>query len=262
MKPEFSYRSPRAIQRRAPFFGAFLGFVAICVLFFAIDISTSGTVRREVRRAGGAALSVTASVGSSVSESGFFSSRRTLQQENDALRRELSLVSEKMASYHLLEEENTELRMFLDIVEEGGVAARVVSSFNAIPYGTFVVYGSGLQNGALVLTDGGFVLGEIVSVSGASATVHSIFAPDSTVDLVAGEVAFSADGRGGGNARAEVPREAELAIGDVVRAPQFGARPAGIIGHIESASSSATQTLFVRAPVNLQTLHFVYVVPR
>src|SRR5262249_54083449 len=143
-----------------------------------------------------------------------------------------------------------------------GVTARVLSSYRTTPYGTFLIdagENDGVHMGAIVLTPGGYVLGKVSNVSRSDATVEAFFAPGSKMNLVDGNVAFAAEGQGGGNASAEVPREAKVAVGDAVIAPEYGGRTAGTIMHIESASSSATAILSIRIPVNLDSLRFVYV---
>ncbi len=74
-------------------------------------------------------------------------------------------------------------------------------------------------------------------------------------------VPFVSKGRGGGNARGEIPRDAIVSVNDVVSVPAFGGRPVGIVGAFESASSSAYTTLYIRTPANLDSLRYVHVLP-
>jgi cell shape-determining protein MreC len=253
-------------NRGTPFLSVTIGVILVVALGFLVDAMTGGFLRTQVRQVSGAALSSTASIGVAVEGSGFFSSRRSLQTENEALQRELSLSMEKLASFQMLQRENEELRgMAALALEEPGVTARVVSSHRTTPYGAFMIgAGSrdGIIEGAFVLTEGGYVLGVVTSVAERTAMAKMIFAPNEKIDLVVRDIAFSAEGSGGGNARAEVPREAELAVGDAAFAPTFGGRATGLVGYLESASSSATQTVLLRIPVNLDALRFVYVVNR
>ena len=67
------------------------------------------------------------------------------------------------------------------------------------------------------------------------------------------------EGRGGGNARALLPRGVEVKENDPVFAPSLGSRPVGVVGSIESDPSLAEQTIHVSLPVNLDSLRYVYV---
>lgn len=253
-------------NEKTPLAGIFAVTFTLAVLLFAVDFTTGGGVREQVRAVGGAGLSVAASAASAVENSGFFTTRRSLEMENESLRRELSLAAELLASAPRLESENESLRAIARLAGSApGQTARVISSFRTTPYGTFMIdlgRDDGIGEGFLVLTEGGYVLGEVTDVLAREATVRTVFAPGVAVDLVTGNTAFSAEGRGGGNARAEIPREAVVAVGDSVRAPLFANRAAGVIGSIEGASSSATQTLHIRVPANLDSMQFVYVIER
>jgi len=265
MPKDFVYR-PRAANRTRP---ALLGVVALIgaiALLFFVDKVTGGVMSGYARGAGGAALSIVASVGATVRESGALQSRATLARENEELRREIALFAEEIAQAEFIRAENEELRLLAALVQaEEGVSARIVSSHRASPYGTFLIDAGrddGIHEGDLVLTPGGYVLGAVTGLSDRTATVRSTFASGESVDLSVGDAAFTANGLGGGNARASVARETAIPVGSGVVAPLFGGRNAGTVMHVESASSSATAIISIRIPVNLETLRFVYVVPR
>lgn len=201
-----------------------------------------------------------------MTQSGFLQSRAALAEENEKLRREIALFAEEIAQAEFIRAENEELRLLAALAQsESGVSARIISSHRSSPYGTFLIdvgTEDGINDGDLVLTPGGYVLGAVAGVSNNSATVRSTFAPGEKVDLTVGESAFTADGLGGGNARASVARETQIPVGSGVVAPLFGGRNAGTVMHVESASSSPTAIISIRIPVNLETLRFVYVLPR
>lgn len=265
MPKEFVYRPRTANRTRPALIGAVVLILAIGLLFF-VDRFTGGTVSGYARGAGGAARSLAASAGLALSESGILQGRASLARENEELRREIALYAEEIAQAEFIRTENEELRRLIDLAQANeGVSARIVSSHRASPYGTFLIdvgEDDGVRDGDLVLSPGGYVLGEVVGVSDGSATVRSVFAPDQAIDLVVGDAAFTAAGLGGGNARAEVAREIVIPVGSGVAAPLYGGRNAGTVMHVESASSSATAILSIRIPVNLDALRFVYVVPR
>jgi cell shape-determining protein MreC len=172
---------------------------------------------------------------------------------------------EEAARFKSLQEENDALREMAALAAtEPGVTAPVLSSFDSSPYGTFTIgagASSGITEGSIVLTQGGFVLGSVTDVAARTATVEAFFAPGKKIDMNVGGVAFVADGRGGGNARGEIARDALVKTGDTVLIPAFAHRPAGIVGELQAASSSAFTTLYIRLPFNLDTLRYVYVLP-
>lgn len=249
--------------------GSFLkiaaAFAVLAGLVFVFDYATDGLARTAVRAVGAGVGVAYDSVRGSVFESDLLASRVALQDENRALRADLQLQAEKVALYEFLKDENEQLRGMARLAEaEDGVTVPIASSFDSSPYGTFLIgsgESGGVREGAMVLTPGGFVLGSVASADRYSAVVESFFAPGREVPVRARDETFSAHGRGSGNARASVPRETRLSVGDVVVAPEFGSRPVGVIGRIESATSSATATLYIRVPVNVDALSYVYVVP-
>lgn len=257
-----SYR--RNSGRNAPLWGVAALVLAIAALF-AIDRISTGSVNGLVRAGAGTASSFVAAMGAAVDGSGFFSRNSTLARENEDLRREIALHAENIAQAEYLRMENDALREMARLAQqESGRTARVLTSFEATPYGTFLIDAgedAGVRVDDIVLSPGGFILGIVRSATGDRATVESLFSPGALVEVRAGEIAFQAEGRGGGNARAQVPREAAVTLGMPVIAQAYQ-RNAGTIMHIESASSSATADLSIRIPVNLDTLQFVYVVAR
>ncbi|OHB19460.1 MAG: hypothetical protein A2854_00635 [Parcubacteria group bacterium RIFCSPHIGHO2_01_FULL_56_18] len=244
---------------------AFIVVVLVVGLVFGIDKVSGGLVRGYARR-GGASLSAAASAATSViTENGLLSSKRALQKENIELKGAIAIRDENAARFKALEDENEKLRKMADLAATGdGVTAPVLSSFRASPYGTFMIgAGSvhGVSAGSVVLTEGGFILGVVTGISARIATVESLFAPGKEIEMNVDGNAFVAEGRGGGNARGEIARDASVAVGDAVLVPAFASRPAGVIGELQSASSSAYTTLYIRLPVNLDSLRYVYVLP-
>lgn len=259
-----SYR--RNNRRSSPLLGVLVLVILLCAGLFGIDALTGGALRSYARSSGSVVWTAAAGAADVFKGNGGLSTRAALARENESLRRELALRIEEDARYEAVREENEILRTLADLAaEEEGISARVLTSYRTSPYGTFTINAGaheGIAEGNIVLTPGGFVLGSITNVDAFSATVESLFAPGKETDFIVGDVAFTAIGRGGGNTKAEISREAAVSEGMFAIAPAYGGRTAGLVGHIEIASSSATQTLFLRIPVNLATLTFVYVVPR
>ncbi len=254
-------------QGEMPLLAAFIAVVLFAGSIFGIDKLSGGLVRGYARAGGSTIWAAASAASSAVTHSGAFSTRRALEKENIKLAEEIAARDEEAARFSALKDENDALRAMADLAsgESNGVTAPVLSSFRTSPYGTFVIGAGardGVEEGSLVLTPGGFVLGAVTSTSAHEAQVRSVYAAGNETDVVARDIAFVMEGRGGGNARAEVARDTSLSANDVVTAQAFSGRPTGIIGKIESASSSAKATLYIRIPVNLDALSFVYVIAR
>ena len=188
--------------------------------------------------------------------------KRSLEEDNSKLRAELVTYRGKENAYLLEQDENAHLRELVGFAAHmPGNAAAVISSVNASPYGTFLIdagSGEGSLRGLIVYTGDGFALGRVSDTMEHSSLVSELFAPDSKLEAIAGDASLVLTGEGGGNARAKVPRESTIKVGDIVRAPSVNA-PVGIVGHISTDPTQAYIDVYVIFPSNLQTLTYVYV---
>jgi len=258
-----SYRQNKSPHKRL------LAVTALVVFLFLLDVLTGGSIRHRLR--GGVVVMAEWSrhIGASIVGSGIFSTRASLEAQNRSLAEELAQFEERAGGYEVLRSENEQLRALVHLVESSprgaqGVTAPVVSSTRSSPYGTFLIgagVAEGVTRGSLVLTSGGFVVGTVTDMGEHTATVAEVFAPNASTEAIVGGAAFSAVGSGGGNARAKLPRALAIRIHEPVVAPQFGARPIGIVGSIASSSASASQEVFIVLPVNLSSLQYVYILP-
>lgn len=235
----------------------------LALLFFGSDALAGGALSRSLRSVLAPVSSWGTSVGSIVTNSRWWTSRSALLSENLALKKEIALLRTHDSAFQAMELENQSLSKLVSVAEnKRGVTAAVISSFSASPYGTFVI-GVGEEDhvpvGAIVLSESGFAIGQVSDISAGSATVKEVFAPGASIAAKVGAIAFSIEGKGGGNAFAKVPKESLIHEGDVVLAPSLAGKPVGIVGHTESASSSAYSNLYIRFPDNFNTVSFVFV---
>ena len=238
----------------------------LVILLYVIDIFSGGGVRGLVRGAGALAWKLGTFAERFVSGSGYFSSRRLLESENAALREHAARSEERAAAYQVLSDENNELRAMLRVASLGrGVTAPVTSSFRASPYGTFTI-GAGSEDaiapGDIVLSSENFVIGRVEEASAHNALVRTLFAPGVSTDALVGKSGISAEGQGGGNARASMMRDASVAVGDPVISNVFGGRAIGVVGAVEEDTARASKIIYIRLPVNLSALQFVYIVKK
>lgn len=248
-----------------PFFVAFIAILFTAGFVFGIDRISGGAVRGYARLGGSAVWTAAAGTTSFFTDSGFFSTRRALEERNRELEESIATYQEQNLRFKSMEEENSLLREMANLAAiEDGITVPVLSSFESSPYGTFRVGGGaigGIEEGGVVLTPGGFILGAVTFVSPHTATAEAFFAAGKEIEMQVQGVPFVAHGQGGGNARADVPRDAGITEGDIVIVPAFAGRTAGVVGKVESASSSPSATLYIRLPVNLDSLRYVHVLP-
>lgn len=239
--------------------------VVICIL--VIDALSHGGVRSLVRASGTLVWSLGSQGASAVSTGGFFSSRKALIEENEELKSEVERLSRRLAELASLEAENTSLRALTRLAEDlAGVAAPITSSLRASPYGTFTI-GAGRAQGIAVgdavvagTSGKGFVIGRVSEVSERSALVVRTFSPETSIESLVRDVPITAQGWGGGNARAEAPRALLLEEGDIVTAPSMRGLPVGVVANVSSDAASAYQSVYIGLPFSLSGLSFVYVV--
>ena len=256
-----SYRQNEG--RRRLFFATIFVFVV-----FGIDALFGGRVRGLVRAGGTYVFNAGAYALVRIADSGFFSSRRALSEDNRSLRERIAELEVRAAAVEVLKDENASLRAIARLAEiEKGITAPVISSVRSSPYGTFSIGAGaddGIIEGSLVTTGdsavGGFVVGQVSDVGRRTALVRELFAPNTSVAVVIRGASATALGRGGGNARAEVPRGLPVVSGDPVTSRLFGGRAVGVVGSVRSEPSSATSEVYIGLPVNLVALQFVYVI--
>ncbi len=260
--------SPFRYRERAPRGRRSLVIVTLFViLLVAVDFVSQGTIRGFARMVGGSIWSVGTGASDAILGSGFFSSKAALARENAALREELAQANTRAALYLVEQEENRALHDLVHLAQATpGVTAPITSSLRSSPYGTFTIgagASDGITPGHFVMTSDsskGFVVGEVSEVSEHSSLVTQLFAPNVVNEGSVRGVDITLEGRGGGNARAEVPRSAGVAVGDPITAPKYGGRALGIVGDVKAESSSAYSEVFINVPVNVGNLSFVYVI--
>lgn len=224
---------------------------------------TGGSVRSLVRSLTAGLWARTESARTAIAHTGFFSSRRALANENATLREANESYREKAAARDVLFAENEQLRAALNLAQNRtGVTVPIVSSFRSSPYGSFIVglgTGEPIAVGDFALTQGGFLVGVVSDVQANTAAIEGIFSAGKTTDALIGPTAVVVTGDGGGNAHTEVPRGVAVEEGDPVISPTHGGRAIGIVGRVESSPTSPEQKVFIRLPVNLTALRYVFI---
>lgn len=270
------FRQNKARIARRRLFAA----TVVAITVFAIDALSGGSLRALSRSAGTVVWRVGEDAAHRVLGSGFFSSRRALLTENAILKQEIAGLQTRAGSYEVLKSENASLRTMARLAEEDqGITAPIVSSITASPYGTFMVgagSADGVSVGSLVLVgpvrgeasngagdneSGNFVVGSVSDVGKNVSLVTEVFAPNVSSEATIQGASVTLVGQGGGNARGVVPRALPVTPGDPVFSSRFAGRSVGIVGAVREDSAHTHQNIYIRLPVSLSALQFVYVIP-
>jgi cell shape-determining protein MreC len=238
----------------------------IIIIIGLFDVVLSGQLRTLVRDALTPFANTVTSVWQHVLVYGNLSGRAELLQQVQTLEAERNRLRERDVLFHLLAQENAELRALAAVATTSeAITAPVASSFRASPYGTFVIaagWRDGIERDSLVLSSEGFVLGTIEDIGMRTAIVRFVFTPGGEIEAVSGVSAFTLTGQSLGSASTQVPLETPLTIGDMVYAPTLESRPIGVISHIASTTAAIYSDIYVNSPVSLHSLRHVRVVPR
>lgn len=233
------------------------------IILLGFDFISGGVLRAVFRTASSYVWQAGSHTVSAVAESGVFSSRRQLAAANTSLQSELDAYHAQDAAQAALIAQNKELQALVNLAQKNpGVTVPIVSSTQPSPYGTFLIGAGtidGIVLGDLVLTADGFVAGRISDVQKNSATVTELFAPTASLNATLAHATITLEGQGGENARAQMPRSLSVLIGDIVTSPAAGGLPVGVVGRVVADPASAYQEVYVRLPINLPAVRYVYV---
>src|SRR3989344_5428496 len=86
--------------------GRVLAATALVIFLFILDLLTGGFLRHTLRRATVVISQWSAQVGSSITGTGMFSTRASLEAQNRSLAEELAQFEERAGGYEALREEN------------------------------------------------------------------------------------------------------------------------------------------------------------
>ncbi|MBI5003605.1 rod shape-determining protein MreC [Candidatus Kaiserbacteria bacterium] len=235
----------------------------LVAVLFAIDLLSGGKVHSLAQNITGDVSGTTVRVFQALKDSGFFRTRASLAAQNQDLQTTIARYQAQADAYKALKEENDQLSLFAHLAQDNsGTTTPVVSSSHSSPYGTFLIGAGATENikhNALVLSDDRFVVGRVIDVSIHTSLVSQLLSPDKSIDALIGKSPATFVGTASGNAKAQVPRDIKVAVGDVVTSGSVGGRPIGIVGKVVSQSSDAYSTVYMRLPQNVSAMRFVFV---
>jgi rod shape-determining protein MreC len=200
--------------------------------------------------------------------SALFSSRVSLESQNQALQSQLDQANADLSDQALLIKENADLKSALHLEQDTGhVDAAVTSKPPFAPFDVITIdagQNRGVSQGDAVVI-GSTYLGSVSSVSNDSSRVTLLSSPSLQTQAYIGDQALPVtfDGKGGGNFEADIPQGSGVKEGDLVFM-YAGQNPVfiGTVSKIMQNSDSTLITVLMSLPINLYTLSHVEVVPK
>lgn len=140
------------------------------------------------------------------------------------------------------------------------IYGRLIADNTHAPYDTILIdtKQARAQVGDLIFGPGDVLLGNVLSVRDSFVTASLLSAPgkEFSVRIGNGDITTVLSGRGGGNFKAAVPKEASVAVGDPVLISD-SLFVIGVVGQVIQEEESNTSDILVRSPLNITTLTWV-----
>ena len=243
--------------------------ISIVVLFILLSFSAflfSNTFRSALFGISRPLWSLRHSVSKSfVSVKNFFILKSILVSENLFLQDELADLKLKQFDYDILLQENQNLKNELG---RSGKSHRVISAILSkppfSPYDTFVI-DAGSSDG-VVVGSRAYISESIIVGLVKEATAHTsliqLFSSGNQkqqATLSRTGASFTLEGSGGANFKLEVPKEADILLGDVFLYPSLSSSVIGTVYYIDTNSQSAFKTVHLRIPQNIFQSRYIWV---
>lgn len=206
-----------------------------------------------------------------------FADKNKLILENQDLQTKLDIANLLAIQSEQLQKDNESLREALGKQAEtkkSGLTARSLGAEHDGPFDILTLdLGSGNSNpsaGGEIKTDDWVTtldhiwLGTVVQIGNTTSRAKLLTLAGLSTPALLGEarVPVTLLGRGGGNFIATVPRGLSVAVGERVVVPQASSDwLVAIVGAVESEANKTEQTLYLRAPLNANSLKYVTILP-
>lgn len=201
--------------------------------------------------------------------SGFFSvinSKRSLIFENRALKEELDRTKADSSIRKILQKENEDLKILLgrNDARKNVILAAVLVKPGISPFDIIIIdtgKNKGVKKGDKVLFENALTIGEIEETYEGSSKVRLYSSPGEKTIAFVGPTSMQveAEGYGGGNFIAKLPRGLEVKEGDEVMMPGISTSILGLVEKIKTSPADSFQEIIFKIPVNLAELKWVLV---
>ncbi|MGY0504927.1 rod shape-determining protein MreC [Luteimonas sp. e5] len=180
--------------------------------------------------------------------------RRQLAHDNRVLRNALLISGARVARLESAAAENARLRAMLGMVAQGGVDVQLapILDVDLDPTRQRLLLGAGSRQGVhagQTVLDAGGVLGQVIHVQANTAIVLLLTDPDHAVpvEVARNGVRLVAYGQGDGIALGNIPRSADVQVGDIVQTSGLGGRfPPGFkVGTVQALQPDDSRAFLV-----------------
>lgn len=191
----------------------------------------------------------------------FVSSKKSLYDENQVLKKENEALKAEIQSTLSNEEENNRLKESFGITDslEYVFGQIIFRGGQKVSQNKIAVRVSGEVKVGENVYFKNIPIGKVEEVRAGLATVLLLSSPTNTFSVLVGSPAFESQARGlgGGSFEIFVPKGVEVAVGDTVGIPSFGNSSFSKISDISSDSADAFQRVLFTFPFNLNYMDFV-----
>ncbi|MEX0930259.1 MAG: rod shape-determining protein MreC [Candidatus Paceibacterota bacterium] len=195
----------------------------------------------------------------------FFTSKATLEKQNDELERQLDSARVELGQRAILESENRTFRsMWSRATSSDGVLAAVLTTPPQSPH-DLIVLDAGEREGIAVndrIIFGTVGLGYIQEVY-ADTSIARLYSTNDveTRGIIVGEdVSLVLIGEGGGSYRAEIPRDVPVSEGDILVLPDSRSLEFARVVEVRLDPTDSFQHIRARSPINITQLRWVQVI--
>src|SRR3989344_2705857 len=199
---------------------------------------------------------------------GLLNSKRALILSNRDLKAKLEETQLRLTAQIALQDEYLKLKaLFEGEGRKDAIIAAVLARPNVSVYDTLVIdagTSEGVVAGDEVLVAENIMIGTVDHVFAHSAVVKLFSTPgESTlVEIGPQKIQTTAEGRGGGNFEARLPRGVEVAEGDSIIIPSIDPKLFAVVEKINVAPSDPFQVILFKSPVNLFEVEYVEIYPK
>lgn len=195
----------------------------------------------------------------------YFSSKKSLKEENEWLKQKISEEEVKLLDYSRLQFENLELKEVYSRSENKRlVLGGIISKPGKTIYDTLIIDAgikNGVKNGDIVLAYGNVIIGEVGEATEHYSKVKLYSSPGEKFEgVLSGNNVFAeVFGRGGGNFEINVPRDLVVNIGEQVQSKGVNPFILGTVEDVVADPRDPLKKVLLKAPANVNELKWVFV---
>ncbi|MEN9852528.1 MAG: rod shape-determining protein MreC [Candidatus Parcubacteria bacterium] len=193
--------------------------------------------------------------------------KKELQKRITALEAELEVYKQKEGSYALQEIELLSLRNALNATSSGFTKTKVSVQSNTSLYGTVLVDTSRLktvQSGSFLVGDSGSLIGEIVYTGAKNTSVQLLDTISNPIPvfLLNSDITLNARGKSRGVLIAEVARDANIVLGDIVVLSSERDIPIGTVVEFSKDEKNPFKEVYIRMNDTLKNSTNFYILQK